>query len=147
MLLSPPDCQRQNRQNPMTAKECWMWIVQGESGGNWKAASELVAWTLRAWEVYLEMPADQAGRMWGWNGWAKPNWEARQAVELVWERPLTESSYQFMWYGGYCKRLGSAADVRLWRSTGAWGDPYMTIPNPTYPQFSLNCYLGTKWKH
>lgn len=118
----------------------------GESGGHWKAGSELVAWTLRAWEINLEMPADQAGRKWGWFGWAKPNWEARQAVALVWERPLIESPYRFIQLGGYCKRLGSAADVRLWRAMGAFGDPYLSLFNPAYPSFTMNCYLGVrKW--
>jgi hypothetical protein len=146
-LLSPPApaCQRQHREAPMTAQECWAWIVMGESGGQWPAASLLVAWTLRAWEVHLDMPASDAGRMWGWYGWQRPNWEAVQAVNEVWDRPLAESPWPFMQLRGYCKRLGSAADVRLWRSMGAWGDPFLTIPNPQYPNFSVNCYLGTNW--
>ncbi len=139
-----PNCQRQDRQTPITAQECWAWIVMGEAGGHFPQGSLLVAWTLRAWEEYLDMPASDAGRLWGWFGWARPNAEARAAVAAVWGRSLREAPWAFMRYGGYCKRLGSAADVRLWRAMGAWGDPYLILPHPDYPNFSANCYLGVR---
>lgn len=146
-LLRPPSplpCQRSERSTVMTAKDCWAWIVMGESGGNWPAASALVAWTLRAWEVKLDMPPEEAGRLWGWNGWQRPNREAIAAVEQAFDRPLYESSFYFITLGGYCAHLGSAADVRLWQSMGARGEPSLSLANPQYPAFTINCYYA-KW--
>ena len=136
-----PDCQRQHRETPITVEECWAWIVQGEVGDDWPEAMSLVAWTLRAWEIKMEMPAGEAGRMWGWYGWQKPSWAAKQAVAAAFGRPLLEAPFQFMQLGSYCYRLGSAADVRKWRATGAWGDPFMMMTHPRWTAYSLNCYL------
>jgi len=125
------------------AKARWAHIVQGESGGGWLEGSRLVAWTLRAWELERGMPAENAGRDWGWHGWydGVPGYEARGVVDEVWGQPLSASPFGFMRDGNYCMALGSARDSVYWKSIGWYADPDFVIVHPTHPTYSMNCYF------
>lgn len=101
----------------MSGRAVWAHIVAGESG-HLPDGAQLVAWTLRAWEVYQGMPATMAGPRWGWYGWKQPYAVDYAAVDAAWGQPISASPYAWMRAGRYCRLLGSDTDVRYWRSLG-----------------------------
>lgn len=134
---SDPECERLHT----PAQIRWAYIVMGESGGRWMTGSRLIAWTLRAWEVYRGMPAIEAGKEWGWFGWQEPNAEAWQAVYEAWKQPPEKAPFRFMRQGKHCYALGSNADVSLWITHYGYSTPNVSIWNPIYPAFGMHCYF------
>lgn len=123
----------------MSAKSIWAHIVSGESGGAWPEGSLLVAWTLRSWQVYRGMPPENAGKRWGWHAWREPTLEAIQAVNSVWDQPMSNSPFEFMRNGNYCIALGSNSDSRYWKSIGWYDQPDFDIQF-SGTDYGMNCY-------
>ncbi len=125
----------------MSAQEIWAWVVSGESGGGWEQGSALVAWTLRAWQVYLGMPPGMAGPRWGWYGWSVPNTETRLAVQEAWGQDPHSAPFAFMKEGKFCRALGNAQDGVYWKEIG-WHPqgPDFALVHPVFSRYVLNCY-------
>lgn len=121
----------------MTDKEIWAHIVSGEAGGLVDGA-ELVAWTLRSWEVYRGMPAGKAGPRWGWYGWNEPTGESWAAVQAVWNKPMSEAPYEWMRNGKFCILLGNDTDLRYWNSLGWNVSPDFRLEWPVW-NLAMNC--------
>lgn len=121
----------------MGPQEIWAHVVAGEAGGLVDGA-ELVAWTLRSWEVHRGMPPELAGPRWGWYGWTTPTHIAWDAVKAVWGRPMAEAPYDWMRAGKYCKHLGTDHDLRYWRSLGWEVTPNFRLEWPQW-NLSMNC--------
>lgn len=122
---------------PLTARDIWAHIVAGEAGGLPDGA-ELVAWTLRAWEVEKGMPAEWAGPRWGWYGWKEPYAVDYAAVDAVWGQPLSAAPYAWMQAGHYCRLLGNDRDVRYWRGLGWQIDVRYRLEWPEW-NMAMNC--------
>lgn len=121
----------------MSSQEIWAHVVSGEAGGLADGA-ELVAWTLRAWQVYRGMPADQAGPEWGWYGWSTPSDVSWAAVKSAWNQPMSAAPYEWMRAGKFCQLLGTDTDVRYWRSLGWEVTPHFRLEWPEW-KLSMNC--------
>lgn len=124
----------------------WRWarIVTGESSGQWHLGSELVAWTLRAWQLEKGMPAELAGPRWGWNGNRPPTQEAFDVVLSVWNQPLSKAPFEFMRNGYYCNLLGSDADVRYWQWLKIASTPNVRFVQPG-GEYAMNCFFE-RWQ-
>ena len=123
----------------------WTYIVAGESGGGYMPASLLVAWTLRAWQIYRGMPASAAGPRWGWYGWAEPGFEAREAVAAVWNQPLSSAPWDWMRQGEFCFALGSRQDAKYWHALGLFGQ-FDFILDYKDGRHSMICYFSPESK-
>lgn len=147
----PGDCPRYPLQTPPVrvtvdpvGLEQWAHVIAGETSGQWETASRLVAWTLRAWQLYQHMRPRYAGPLYGWYGWRSPTQEAYDAAREAWGQPLSASPFAFMRDGHYCRTLGSAADLRYWRTLGPVRDPdYVLALAGT--DYRLNCFFALPW--
>lgn len=121
----------------ISPKEIWSHIVAGEAGGLPDGA-ELVAWTLRSWVVYKGMPPEMAGPRWGWHGWKDTTAISWEAVNEVWNQPMSAAPYSWMREGKFCTLLGNDHDLRYWNSLG-WGlTPQFRLEWPDW-NMAMNC--------
>lgn len=121
----------------MTPKQIWSHIVSGEAGALPDGA-ELVAWTLRSWVVYKEMPPEKAGPGWGWNGWKDTTAISWDAVMEVWDQPMSAAPYAWMREGKFCTLLGNDRDLAYWNSLGWDVEPQFRLEWPEW-NLAMNC--------
>ncbi len=127
----------------MTARQKWAHIIAGEAGYGYEDGQRLVAWTIRAWEIYRGFRASQFGPRIGWYGWAEPDKLAWSMVEEVWGQDPRTAPYDFMQSGKFCRALGNNADARLWLSNGWYpnGPDYrLSLLYPGWGEYGINCY-------
>lgn len=128
------------RAPPTRAQIQWAHIIMGEAGPVFPEGMELVAWTLRAWELNYGMDPASLGKETGWYGYAEPSGLAWEAMYRAWGRPLNMAPYAFMRGGGWCRFLGSNEDRAVWQAKYFYRDPDFHLTHPRYPNYGMNCW-------